>query len=129
MKKLAIIVVGKHYAGKTRTLWQVKSLLKMRNRGFKFTLGKCTGWILTQTLQEPDPPRDLESLNRYQGCDVLILPSRPKGESSPTLQQIKKKLRELGFKISEVNIERRKTETYRKTKAREIIRIVKGQCK
>ena len=129
MKKLAVIVVGKHYAGKTKTLKYAKPILGISKYKHVFTLGKCRGYLKTQTLQEPDPPVDIESLDNYQRYDVFILPSRPKGEGSPTLQEIKKKLRELGFKISEVNIEKRERESYYKNKAKEIVNIVKKHCK
>ena len=65
MKKIAIIVVGEHYAGKSKTINKhLKSMLSLDEKQHKFGIGNCGGFILSQTLEERNA--SIGNLERYK---------------------------------------------------------------
>lgn len=127
MNKLAIIVIGEHYAGKSRTLIEyVKPAFGLNRLAHKFRFNNCSGYIKTQTLQEGNEP--IDSLDKFQVYDVFVLASRPCGEGNPQLSEIKNKLRELGFTVSEYLIPRDTDDGYRAATGAQIVNEIKKEC-
>jgi hypothetical protein len=87
--KNAVIAVGSHYAGKSRTLKKfVKPKLGIGERVLYFRRNGLSGAILVQTFEEAK--RDIEdSMVRYGHHDLLIFAARPEHETPSCLVELK----------------------------------------
>jgi hypothetical protein len=104
MKK-AVIVVGKHHAGKSLTIrGHLNPLLGISYDAHKFKLnGKC-GYILSQSFEES--LRDfLETCKKYFAKELLVFAARPATESGSKLNLIRDTLQKASFKVIVVNIQ------------------------
>lgn len=79
MKK-AVIVVGSHYAGKSKTInVHLKQKLGIAKHEHKFTRNGKAGFILSQSFEEAD--RDVDYvIKKYVAYDLLVLSARPAHE-------------------------------------------------
>jgi hypothetical protein len=91
MKK-AVIVVGSHYAGKSKTIRKyLKPKLSITEHEHKFTRNGNDGFVLSQSLEESD--RDVDDLiKKYMDYDLLVLSARPANEMPSSLNELKVKL-------------------------------------
>ncbi len=120
MKK-AIIVVGSHYVGKSKTIRQyLKPKLGIGRNKHKFSLNGIAGYILSQSFEEADRNLD-KTIQRYNIYGLLVLAARPSNEKKSFLKELKLKLHKAGFVVSEVLIERTDEESYYEHKASEIL--------
>jgi hypothetical protein len=127
MKKTAIVVVGEHHAGKSRTINQhLKPKLGVRLRGHKFTYNDCEGYILSQTREERED--FVNDISKYSKYDILVLATRPKSEKNSLLVDTESKLKNMGFKVNFVQIIKDKDESFYKNKASEIMATISKQC-
>ena len=127
MEKIAIVVVGEHNAGKSKTVNKyLKHKLNIEERVHKFSYEKCKGYILSQTREER---QDFENnISRYAVYDVFILAVRPVSEKKSLFKDTESKLKAMGFEIIVVEISKNQTEKYYENKANEIFAIVSKQC-
>ncbi|TOQ86470.1 hypothetical protein CGG86_23225, partial [Vibrio parahaemolyticus] len=94
--KNAVIVVGSHYVGKSKTINQhVKPKLGLSQKAHKFERNELQGYILSQSFEEAD--RDVDYVvEKYAQYDLLILACRPKNETPSDLVEVTKKLKKAG---------------------------------
>jgi chlorite dismutase len=121
--KRARIVVGGHYAGKSKTIKEyVKPQLGIGKRARKFTLNGQIGRVFTQSFEEAN--RDVrQSVKVYIrfGIEVLILACRPATESGSRLQELTSELKTAGYEVETIDIVALQPESYYKAKADEIV--------
>ena len=128
MRKIAIIIIGGHYAGKSKTINEyLKRKLSLDEEKHKFNVGNCRGFILSQTLEERNA--DVESLARYKDYDILVLPTRPENETNSLFKAVKQKLKKFDFEIVVYKIEKNQEENYYQDKASEINNQIQSYCK
>lgn len=121
MKK-AVITVGSHYVGKSKTINKhLKPKLGIGEREHKFTRKNQNGYILSQSFEEADRSVD-DVINNYSGYDLLVLSARPANENPSSLEEAKKKLSGAGYRVSEVFINHDVNDTYYNGKADEILK-------
>jgi hypothetical protein len=139
--KTAVIVVGTHYAGKSKTITKcLKPMLHMSPRKRKFTLDGTHGLVMSQSKEEAQGQNGIifsqsleESgkdkflariIREYSVYDLLVLAARPSNEPVSCLKQLKAKLEDEGFRVKLVHIEKGQKEPYYKEKAKEIFAIL-----
>ena len=121
----AIIVVGKHFAGKSKTInVYLKPKLGLSVHEHVFELNGQPGFILSQSFEESG--RDVDYViekygNRYT---YLVLASRPADEVGSNLEEAKQKLSHVGYNVSIVEIEPKQPDEYYKNKASNILEIL-----
>lgn len=127
MKKCAIIVVGIHFAGKSKTINQyLKPLLRLSGNQRNFIIGRCEGCVLSQSREESGVELNISIYVRF---DVLVLAARPEFDNVSKLNELKEKLENEDFSIEEVEIEKNEgDESYYQHKANEIFEIIKNCC-
>lgn len=121
MKK-AVIVVGSHYAGKSKTINKyLKPKLGIERDDHKFTRNGQDGYVLSQTFEEAD--RDVQKIvNKYSHYDLLVVAARPANESPSYLMELTAELQNAGYQVSTVDIVKTSNnEAYYEEKADEII--------
>ena len=127
-RKIAIIVVGEHEAGKSKTIRKyLKPMLGIGEDTHKFMLGDGRrGYILSQTFEERKESIEglTEKLKKYENYDVLILPVRPKEDKFSFYEKVRKVLTDFGFEVKEVKIEKEQKKSYYESKAGEIYRLL-----
>lgn len=121
MKK-AVIVVGSHYAGKSKTIRKyLKPKLGITEYEHKFIRNGKAGFILSQSLEEAD--RDVEYVvKKYMVYDLLVLSARPAHERPSCLNKLTRKLQTAGYRVSEVLVDHTDDEDYYDGKAKEILK-------
>ena len=125
---MAIILVGEHYAGKSKTINKyLKPKLSIDEKQHKFEIENCEGFILSQTLEERNA--FVENLDRYKNYDVLVLPTRPENEPNSLFHAVKEKLKEFDFDIVIYEIDKDQEENYYLEKATEIYSQILSNCK
>jgi hypothetical protein len=119
MKK-AVIVVGSHHVGKSRTInVHLKPLLRIRPKARFFSLDGRSGCVLSQSFEEGH--RDARSMIlKYSNRELLVLAARPESESRSMLREIRRLLTDAGFSIDEVYVERSVTMKYYDERARKV---------
>ena len=120
-KKIAVIVVGSHFSGKSRTISKyLKHLLGMAKRQRIALWNGFNIYIKSQSLEESDSSIDNWIL-KWQEFEILVIACRPENEMKSYLQLIKNKLQIVGFTIYEVHISKTNyNEDYYQNKAQEI---------
>jgi len=119
MKK-AVIVVGKHHAGKSLTIrGHLNPLLKIGYDAHKFTLNGKMGWIKSQTLEESG--LDIASIRKHFDFDLLVFAARPESESGSKLNLLRNALQTESFNVVLVNIQ---DKSEAPDKAREIFNLL-----
>ena len=116
-----MIVVGIHYAGKSKTIRKyLKPKLGIAEHEHKFPRNGTEGFILSQSLEEAD--RDVDYVTKkYMVYDLLVLSARPAHEMPSCLNELTAKLQAIGYRVSEVPVERTDDENYYDGKADEIL--------
>ena len=127
MRKFAIIVVGQHFTGKSKTINQyLKPLLGLTGNQRNFIFGRCQGCVLSQSREESGIELNIKI---YVKFDILVLAARPEFDNISKLNEIKNKLENEGFDIEEILIEKNeKNELYYQQKANKIFEIIKSCC-
>jgi len=127
MRKITIVVIGEHFAGKSKTINKyLKTKFGMDERQHKFTYKKHEGYILSQSREERE---DFENdISRYSKYDILVLATRPRSEEKSLLKDTEAKLKKMGFKFFLVQIIKDQKENFYKEKANEIMAIISKQC-
>jgi hypothetical protein len=117
----AVIAVGKHYVGKSKTINKyVKPKLGVGAKGHIFTYKGQSGFILSQTFEEAE--REIEAtVHKYSGYDLLILAARAPGENPSCLNELIETLEQADYQVSTVDIVKAPNEDYYEGKADEII--------
>ncbi|HKB64841.1 MAG TPA: hypothetical protein VKC61_03235 [Pyrinomonadaceae bacterium] len=129
MKK-AVIVVGKHYSGKSRTLRDyLKPRLDMGN-GRYFTRNGQSGCVLVQTCEEAEADVK-DRVKKYSGSDYLVLAARPANESLSYQTELEAELKDAGYQVKTLHIVKPREESfadeYYGGMADEIIAYLDGQ--
>ncbi len=120
--KRAVIVVGSHYVGKSKTIREhLKPKLGISVDAHIFKRNGQNGYILSQSLEEAN--RAIEDvIKNYSYYDLLVLSARPEQETPSSLKHARSKLSSAGYRVNEVHIERGTDENYYNRKADEILR-------
>src|SRR5690348_12764366 len=91
-KKIAVIVVGSHFAGKSKTINKyLKKRLEISERAYTFYLNDKRGYIVSQTLEESG--RELDDF--FEKCEdfhYVVVPCRPADERGSHHREVNKKL-------------------------------------
>jgi len=135
-QKRAVIVVGTHHAGKSKTIRKFfKPLVGLREGQRMFTLGGCTGAVLSQSLEERQHDgvilsQSLEEkgiaavetfLQSYRDFKILVLAARPPQEAKSYYRRMKAELARHGFKVSTVEVMPGKPDSFYQARANEIL--------
>ena len=120
MKK-AVIVVGEHYAGKSKTINEhLKPKLQIDRPEHKFLRNGKEGFILSQSFEETN--RDVDFVvGKYPHYELLVLSARPANESNSYLETAESELKKKGYQVDLVYVNKTKDESYYDDKADEII--------
>lgn len=120
MKK-AVIAVGSHYAGKSKTINKyLKKILDIGEFKHKFIRNNKNGFILSQSFEEAD--RDVDDvISKYGGYEFLVLSARPAHEKYSLLKEVLKKLSRAGYRVSKVQIDKNADEKYYIAKAKQML--------
>lgn len=112
MKK-AIIVVGKHYAGKSKTLKEyLKPQLGIGINKHQFIRNGQSGFVLAQTCEEAN--RDVkETVTKYCGYDLLVLAARPINEPGSCLAELEAELKKAGYQVKTLDIVKPEKDQYK----------------
>ncbi len=120
MKK-AVIVVGSHYVGKSKTIREhLKPKLGIGKDDHIFHRNNQTGYILSQSLEEANRSID-NVIKAYGHYSLLVLAARPAEDTPSNLKEAISKLRSAGYRVSEVAIAKSDDDTYYNNKADEIL--------
>jgi hypothetical protein len=124
MRKIAVIVVGSHYAGKSKTINKyLKPRLRISRRAHKFKLRGAHGKVLSQSREEATKrsgfarSQSLEESRRTSadvlrliransGFDCLVFAARPSDEKPSFLLLLKSALKANGFRVFLVRVVR-----------------------
>jgi hypothetical protein len=120
--KLAVIVVGTHFSGKSKTINKhLKPLLGIRPRAWLFGRKHKNGVVLSQSFEESGRSPD-EVIARYSERDLFVLPARPKSEGASCLTQIESALSRHGFQYSHVQVAAGHKESFYEACAKDVLR-------
>ena len=140
MLKIAVIVVGSHYAGKSKTINKhLKRKLKIRSRAHKFMLRGANGKVLSQSREEAArisgfarsqsleesrrTSADVRNLIRANfSFDRLVFAARPSDETPSCLSLLKSVLAANGFRVFLVRVVPNQPERFYAERAKEIFR-------
>ena len=122
MKK-AIIAVGSHYAGKSKTINEfLKSKLGIGELAHKFIRNGQNGFILSQSFEEAG--RDIDYvLSEYGHYDLLVLAARPANEKPSYLNEAINGLQNAGFRVNTIEIIKDEDDYYNE-RANDILRYL-----
>lgn len=125
--RTAVVVVGKHYAGKSKTIRKyATNKLGIGEHVHKFNFKGQKGYILSQTFEEAD--RDIEkTIADLSAYDLLIVAARPAGENPSFETDITAALQGAGYTVRKVTILRTSNESYYQEKADEVIAALDGE--
>jgi hypothetical protein len=133
MKK-AVIVVGPHFSGKSKTIKKYfKPLVEISGSQRTFELNEKPGRVLSQSLEEKRLGRVLSQsieekgitdvkafLSRYLFCQWLVLAARPLDERGSHLNELKMILNSKGFSVHVVEVDKNQPESFYEQRANEI---------
>lgn len=134
MKK-AVIVVGPHFSGKSKTIKKYfKPLVGLSGNQRTFDLNEKPGIVLSQSLEEKRLGRVLsqsieekgtadveEFLSRYLFCQWLVLAARPLTEHGSHLKKLLSLLKSKGFSVLVVEVTKEQPESFYKQRAKDIL--------
>jgi len=134
MKK-AVIVVGPHFSGKSKTIKEYfKPLVGLSGNQRTFDLNEKPGIVLSQSLEEKRLGRVIsqsieekrvsdvhEFLVRYLFCQWLVLAARPSTEAGSHLKKILAILKAHGFSVLVVEVVKEQSESFYKRRANEML--------
>jgi len=121
MKK-AMIVVGDHYAGKSKTIGYVKLRLGIGKRDQSFSIDGQIGRVFSQSFEEANKnvQQSVELYVRLH-VDLLILACRPASEDGSRLEELKSALKNVGHEVETVDVVAGEPDSYYEAKADEIL--------
>lgn len=125
--KQAVIVVGSHFSGKSKTInVYLKPKLGIGEKAHIFTLNGKNGFILSQSFEEAY--RDVDYvINKHCGYYYyLVLAARPEEECPSSLEEALVKLSNAGFNVHTIIVNGGNVENYYDGKAQEIVRYLNG---
>jgi hypothetical protein len=138
--KRAVIVVGRHYAGKSRTIKQFfKPLVGISGNRRFFQIGAHDAAVLSQSLEERfrngrDGHVLSQSLEEKRYVDVrrvvatydryarLVFAARPRDEAGSLYEALKSELEGRDFSVATVTVVRGRSESFYAERAQEILR-------
>jgi hypothetical protein len=134
MKK-AVIVVGPHFSGKSKTIKKYfKPFLGLTGNQRSFSLNEKQGVVFSQSLEEKHLGRVISQsieekkisnvlgfLAKYFFCHWLVLAARPLTESGSHLKEVMRILKENGFSVLVVEVAKDQPESFYKQRAAEMI--------
>lgn len=127
--KYAVIVVGSHGAGKSKTINKYfKPLIGLSGRQRNFSNGRVLsqsleereGHVLSQSLEEKGLISVKNFINKYADLNYLVCAARPDGENSSLYKTMKQELQCKGFQVATVRVEYDQPESFYERKARDI---------
>jgi len=123
MKK-AIILVGSHFTGKSKTIrCYLKPKLGIDENEHRFVRNGQDGFILSQSFEESG--RDVDYvIEKYGQYELLILSARPAEEIASCLHRARTQLEAAGYRVNEVNISPGEPDSFYDQKADEIIELL-----
>ncbi len=128
MQKIAVIVVGSHLVGKSKTINEFfKPMVGLSRRQQIFPRGRVmsqsleerNGRVLSQSLEERDDNDVKEFVRKYANFQYFVCAARPDGENPSLYKKLKAELESKGFKVNTVKIY--KQDNHYKEKAKEIL--------
>ncbi len=133
MKK-AVIVVGPHFSGKSKTIKKYfKPLVGLSGNQRSFDINERPGIVLSQSLEEKRLGRvvsqsieekgitDVEAfLSRYLFCQWLVLAARPATEPGSHLKEILRILKANAFSALVIEVTKEQPDSFYKQRAKEI---------
>lgn len=138
--KRAVIVVGSHYAGKSKTINKYfKRMVGLTTRARKFNLRGTSGRVYSQSREEASrlhgyarsqsleesgrTAREVLRLIRANAhYKLLVLAARPENEKPSCLPVLKSGLRAAGFRVFLVRVVAKQPERFYAERGREILR-------
>ncbi|MDD2369316.1 MAG: hypothetical protein PHQ90_08445 [Sulfuricurvum sp.] len=129
MKK-AVIVVGSHGTGKSKTINKYfKPLIGLSGRERNFSRGRVLsqsleereGHVLSQSLEEKGLKSVKEFIEKYANLNYLVCAARPDGETPSLYKILKTELETKGFNVSTVRVFSGEMEAFYEDKAQEIL--------
>jgi len=122
--KNAVIVVGTHYAGKSKMINNhLKRKFKIGKRKHKFSRNGKEGFILSQSFEEAG--RDVDFVvSKYSHYDLLVLSARPSNETPSCLVEAESKLKNAGYQVILVYVSKTTDNKHYDDKADEIIKYL-----
>lgn len=127
--KNAVIIVGSHGAGKSKTINQYfKPLIGLSGKQRNFSRGRVLsqsleereGHVLSQSLEEKGLKSVKEFIEKYADLNYLVCAARPDRETPSLYKILKTELETKGFKVSKVEVFSGKEESFYQDKAQEI---------
>ena len=128
--KNAVIVVGSHGAGKSKTINKYfKPLIGLSGRQRNFSRGRVLsqsleereGHVLSQSLEEKGLKSVKEFIKKYADLNYLVCAARPDGEIPSLYNILKTELEAKGFNVSTVQVFSGKEESFYENRAQEIL--------
>lgn len=134
MKK-AVVVVGPHFSGKSKTIKKYfKPLIGLSEGQRAFSLhGKAgaalsqsaeekrLGHVISQTAEEKRLPNLEEFLSRYLSCYWLVLAARPENEPGSFYAELVARLKENGFSVCTIAVKAKQPEHFYQQRGKEIL--------
>jgi len=134
--KIAVVVVGSHYAGKSKTIKKFfKPLVGISGNQRLFQLGQHDGAVLSQSLEERFGnghvlSQSLEEKGlidvrgivwKYQLYEWLVFAARPSTETGSLYGSLKSELESRGFLVATVFVVGNQPDSYYAERAREVL--------
>jgi len=134
--KSAVIVVGSHYAGKSKTIRKFfKPLVRIAGNQRLFQLGHHGGAVLSQSLEErfgnghvlsqsleEKGSADVRGIvAKYQHYEKLVFAARPSTEAGSLYATLKSKLESKGFSVATVFVVGGQPDSFYAASAQEIL--------
>jgi hypothetical protein len=137
----AVVVVGTHRAGKSKTINKyLKPKLGIRPRQHRFWLNAQTGSVLSQSREESAwqwgfvLSQSLEEkgkgefvadfVRKYSRFQLLVLAARPSNENPSCLRLLRSKLTSAGYRVRVVGVVSGQTARYYKDIASKVFRYL-----
>jgi nicotinamide riboside kinase len=125
--KRAVIVVGSHYSGKSKTINKyLKKMFGISERARIFHIDGERGLVKSQSLEESRG--DLEDLlDKCSEFRYVVLACRPTGERPSYQARVEKGLSKMKFNVSVVEVEEGQPEKYYRSKAEDAFAALRGR--
>lgn len=125
--KIAVIFVGSHFAGKSRTINDfLKPLLGISYKARLFALDGKNGCVLSQSFEESG--RDVkERIEAYAHLDLLVLAARPPSERASKLSLVESILGKKGFKPYQIHV-KKGNDKYYESLAKKAFQILRAKA-
>jgi hypothetical protein len=135
--KRAVIVIGSHYAGKSKTIRNFfKPLVGISGNQRFFQIGPDSGAVLSQSLEERFGNGHIlsQSLEEkkladvagvvasYQYYERLVFAARASCETRSVYDKLKSELKSRGFSVATVSVLRNQPDSFYAERAQEILR-------